>query len=77
MCRGWEHLLYAVKVYALINGKSYVISDDVKAVALKVLAHRVMLSAESELEGVSSDKVIDDILHLVETPEMVKLMMLQ
>ena len=60
--RAGEHLLYAAKAYALIHGKSYVIPDDVKAVAPKVLAHRVILSAESELEGVSSDKVIDDIL---------------
>jgi MoxR-like ATPase len=70
--RAGEHLLYAAKAYALIHGKSYVIPDDVKAVAPKVLAHRVMLSAESELEGVSSDKVIDDILRLVEVPEMAK-----
>ena len=70
--RAGEHLLYAAKAYALIHGKSYVIPDDVKMVAPKVLAHRVMLSAESELEGVSSDKVIDDILRLVEAPEMVK-----
>ena len=70
--RAGEHLLYAAKAYALIHGKSYVIPDDVKMVAPKVLAHRVILSAESELEGVSSDKVIDDILRLVEAPEMVK-----
>lgn len=70
--RAGEHLLYAAKAYALIHGKSYVIPDDVKAVAPKVLAHRVILSAESELEGVSSDKVIDDILRQVEVPEMVK-----
>jgi len=49
-----------------------VIPDHVKAVAPKVLAHRVILSAESELEGLSSDKVIDDILHMVEVPEMVE-----
>jgi MoxR-like ATPase len=70
--RAGEHLLYAAKAYALIHGKSYVIPDDVKAVVPKVLAHRMILSAESELEGVSSDKVIDDILHKVEVPEMVE-----
>ena len=70
--RAGEHLLYAAKAYALIHGKSYVIPDDVKAVAPKVLAHRMILSAESELEGMSSDKVIDDILRMVEVPEMVE-----
>ena len=74
--RAGEHLLYAAKAYALIHGKNYVIPDHVKMVAPKVLAHRVILSAESELEGLSSDKVIDDILQMVEVPEMVEPMVL-
>jgi MoxR-like ATPase len=49
--RAGEHLLYAAKAYVLIHGKNYVIPDNVKAVAPKVLAHRVILSADSELEG--------------------------
>jgi MoxR-like ATPase len=68
--RAGEHLLYAAKAFALIHGKEYVIPDDVKKVAPKVLAHRIILSAESELEGDSSDKVIDDILNTVPIPEI-------
>jgi MoxR-like ATPase len=68
--RAGEHLLYAAKAYALIHGKEYVIPDDVKKVAPKVLAHRIILSAESELEGHTTDKVIDDILRTVPVPEL-------
>jgi MoxR-like ATPase len=70
--RAGEHLLYASKAYALIHGKEYVIPDDVKAVAPKVLGHRLLLSAESELEELSTEKVIDDILHTVEVPDIVE-----
>jgi len=70
--RAGEHLLYAAKAYALIHGKNYVIPDYVKTVALKVLGHRVILSAESELEGLSSDKVVYDILSRVEIPDILE-----
>ena len=68
--RAGEHLLYAAKAYALIHGREYVIPDDVKMVAHKVLGHRLILSAESELEGLSTDKVVDDIINLTEVPEI-------
>ena len=68
--RAGEHLLYAAKAYALIHGKNYVIPDDVKKVVPKVLGHRLILSAESELEGLSINKVVDDIIGSVEVPEV-------
>jgi MoxR-like ATPase len=68
--RAGEHLLYAAKAYALIHGRGYVIPDDVKAVVPKVLVHRIMLSAESEFEGLSTEKMIDEILNKVEVPEI-------
>ncbi|MBU0497715.1 MAG: MoxR family ATPase [Candidatus Thermoplasmatota archaeon] len=70
--RAGEHLLYASKAYALIRGKNYVIPDYVKTVAPKVLGHRVILSAESELAGLSSDKVVFDILKRVEIPDILE-----
>jgi MoxR-like ATPase len=70
--RAGEHLLYAAKAYALIHGKNYVIPDYVKSVAPKVLGHRVILSAESELEGLSSQKVVNDILSRVEIPDILE-----
>ena len=68
--RAGEHLLYAAKAYALIRGKGYVIPDDVKKVAPKALTHRLILTAESELEGLSTEKVVDDIINAVEVPEI-------
>ena len=70
--RAGEHLLYATKAYALIRGKSYVLPDHVKKVAPKVLAHRIIPSAESEMEGLSSDKIIDEIINGVEVPDFLE-----
>lgn len=70
--RAGEHLLYASKAYALINGRDYVIPDDVRSVAPKVLSHRLILSTESDLEGVSTKKIIDDILSTVHIPDFVE-----
>jgi len=70
--RAAEHLLYASKAYALINGLDYVIPDHIKKVTPKVLTHRLILSADAELEGVSTDKIIDDILTSIEIPDLVE-----
>ena len=68
--RAGEHLLYAAKAYALIHGRDYVIPDDVKKVVPKVLSHRIILSAESEFEGVSTEKIMDDIISSVDVSEI-------
>jgi len=60
--------LRAGKARAAIHGREYVIPDDVKALALPVLGHRVVLSTESELSGASVEQLIDDILDSVEPP---------
>jgi MoxR-like ATPase len=70
--RAGEHLVYAAKAYALIHGREYVIPDDVKRVAGKVLGHRLILSAEAELEGLSSAKIVDDVLQTVKIPELLE-----
>ena len=67
--RAGEHMLYAAKAYSLIHGSEYVIPDHVKAVAPKILNHRIMLSMDSELEGITVEKVIDDALDKVEVPK--------
>ena len=70
--RAGEHMLYATKAYALIHGRDYVIPDYVKFVAPKILSHRLILSTEAEFEGVSVEKLIDDILSSVEIPDFVE-----
>ncbi len=56
------------KANALIDGRGYVLPDDVKYVAHPVLRHRIILSPEAEFEGVSTEKVIDDVLNKVPVP---------
>jgi len=70
--RAGEHLLFASKAYALIKGREYVIPDDVKAVCPKVLSHRIVQSTEAELEGISTKKILDDILSTLEIPDLVQ-----
>ena len=68
--RAGEHLLYAAKANALINGRDYVIPDDVKKVLPKVIGHRIILSAESEFEGLSSEKILDEIINNIDVSDL-------
>ena len=66
--RAGEHLLYAAKASAFLDGRDYVIPDDVKKVAPAVLAHRLLLKAEYELEGVTTKEIIREVLEETEVP---------
>jgi MoxR-like ATPase len=66
--RAGEHLLYAAKARAFLQGRTYVIPDDIKAMAPHVLLHRLIVRAEYELEGVKAEDVVKDILNSVEVP---------
>jgi len=61
-------LLLCSKALAAIRGRDFVTPDDVRDVALPVLRHRLTLRAEAELDGVTPDAVIADILKLTEVP---------
>ena len=61
-------LLLCSKAVAAIRGRDFVTPDDVRDVALPVLRHRLTLRAEAELDGVTPDAVISDILQLTEVP---------
>jgi MoxR-like ATPase len=63
--RAGEQMLYASKAAAIIAGRDYVIPDDVKKVARRMLPHRITLSLDSELEGVSTITVLENILDKV------------
>jgi MoxR-like ATPase len=67
--RAGEYMLYSAKAHALIAGKDYVIPDDVKAIAHKVLDHRLILSIDSELEGITVASIVDDVLNAVPVPK--------
>jgi MoxR-like ATPase len=61
-------LLLCSKALAAIRGREFVTPDDVRDIALPVLRHRLTLRAEAELDGVTPDSVITDILKSVEVP---------
>jgi MoxR-like ATPase len=61
-------LALAAKANALLEGRGYVIPDDVKSVALDVLRHRLILTFEAEAEEITSETVIGQILATLEVP---------
>lgn len=66
--RGAQALLLAGKIRALFEGRFAASLDDIRAVALPALRHRVLLNFEGEAEGVKTDDVLHEILkHLPET----------
>jgi len=62
-------LMMAAKAAAGFEGRDFMIPDDVKASALPVLRHRVMIRPEAELEGLDSDRVLTEVLNSVEVPK--------
>jgi len=70
--RAGEQVLYAAKATAILSGRNFVIPDDVKKVARKVLPHRMSLSLDTELEGISSRTVIDMVIDRVEVLKRVE-----
>ena len=61
-------VLMAAKAFAAINGRDFVIPEDVKKSIYPVLRHRIMLTPEREMEGMTADKVIEIIVQSVEVP---------
>ena len=62
-------LMAAAKAYAALDGRDYVIPDDVKAAAPAVLRHRLMVRPEADLEGITPDRVAGEILAGIEVPK--------
>jgi len=66
--RASTHVLLAAKTFAALQGRSYVIPDDVKFVVPPVYRHRILLKPEAEIEGLDPDSVIQRVLAGVEVP---------
>jgi len=62
------NLASASKAHAFINGRAYVTPEDIKAIGMDVLRHRVILSYEAEAEEVVSEDVVQKIFDTVEVP---------
>lgn len=65
--RGAQALLLAGKVGALCDGRYHVSFDDIRRAALPALRHRVLLNFEAEADGITSDRIVADILAHVST----------
>jgi MoxR-like ATPase len=66
--RGAQALVTAGKIYALLDGRFNVSTDDIRAVALPSLRHRIILNFEGEAEGITSEAVVRAILDAVAVP---------
>jgi len=62
-------LMVVSKAVAAMDGRDYVIPDDVKSAARPVLRHRILLKPEADLEGVTADQVVEEVLRSVEVPK--------
>jgi MoxR-like ATPase len=60
--RGLQSLVLGAKIRALLEGRFNVAYEDIRAVALPGLRHRIILSFEADAEGITTDRVISDVL---------------
>ena len=61
-------MLKSAKATAALSGRDFVIPEDIQKMAPHVLRHRIMLTPEKEMEGISADELIDNILKSIEIP---------
>ncbi len=66
--RAANMLAASVRAYAALQGRDFVIPDDIKRLALPVLCHRVVLSPGAEIEGRGAERVVREILEQVAVP---------
>jgi MoxR-like ATPase len=68
--RGAQALVLAGKIHALLDGRYNVATDDIRAVALPALRHRVIRNFEGEAEGITSDAIVRAVLDAVPVPSV-------
>ena len=66
--RAAVNLMAFSKAIAAIDGRDYVIPDDVKEAAVPVLRHRLVVKPEADLEGVTPDQILQDVIRATEVP---------
>jgi MoxR-like ATPase len=66
--RGTIALMRTARAWAWLSGRDFVTPDDVKALALPTFRHRIIVRPEAEMEGMTSDAIIESILSLVPAP---------
>ena len=66
--RATIYLTIAAKAWALLQGRDYVIPEDVKSIGPDVLRHRIILTYEAEAQSMTSDAIVKKILNAVPVP---------
>ena len=66
--RGALALARAIKTWALSQGRNYVTPDDVRELAIPVLAHRIMVDPEADFAGISAADIISGVIADIEPP---------
>jgi MoxR-like ATPase len=61
-------ILNSAKAFAALNGRDFVTPEDIKVVAHPVLRHRVILTPDKEMEGITADEVVKQIVDKIEVP---------
>jgi len=61
-------ILKSAKAYAALQGRDFVTPEDIKKVAYYVLNHRIIIHPDKEMEGITAQQIIDNILQTVEIP---------
>ena len=67
--RATVHLMQVSKAMAAADGRDYLLPDDVKRAAVPVFRHRLVLKPEADLEGLTADQVVEDVLGTVDVPK--------
>jgi MoxR-like ATPase len=68
--RGVQRLFEISRARAVLDGRDYVVPDDVKRVAVPTLAHRLVLDPDARIQGVTRRQVIESVLDSVQVPAM-------
>lgn len=67
--RAAVNLLEVSKAFAAMDGRDYLIPDDIKQAVLPVFRHRIVVKPEADLEGITPDQVLQDVVRAVELPK--------
>lgn len=69
--RGSIMLMRASMGQALLSGREYVLPDDVQAMAVPVLAHRILMRSQAYVQNLTAESVLDEVLRTTAVPAVI------
>jgi MoxR-like ATPase len=66
--RAGQALILGAKARALLDGRSVAAPEDIRAVALPVLRHRILVNFQAEADGITAEQVVGELLESVPAP---------